>query len=86
MKLGEYELEERIAVGGMAEVYRGRAVGAQGFEKLVAIKRILPAFAKDARFVQMLITEARIHAALAHQNIVQIHDLGVSEGNECSSF
>ncbi len=82
MKLGQYELLGRIAVGGMAEIYRGRAIGEEGFEKLVAIKRILPHFARDTRFISMLVTEARIHAALSHRNIVQIHDLGISEEGE----
>jgi serine/threonine protein kinase len=82
MRFGQYEILGRIAVGGMAEVYRGRAVGDEGFEKPVAIKRILPPFASDARFVSMLVTEARIHASLSHKNIVQIHDLGISEEGE----
>jgi serine/threonine protein kinase len=82
MKFGQYELLERIAVGGMAEVYRGRVAGAEGFEKLVAIKRVLPEFARDERFISMLLTEARIHSALSHRNIVQIHDLGISEDGE----
>ena len=82
MKFGQYELLERVAVGGMAEVYRGRVAGAEGFEKLVAIKRILPAFARDDRFIALMLTEARIHSALSHRNIVQIHDLGISEDGE----
>ena len=82
MKFGQYELLERIAVGGMAEVYRGRVAGAEGFEKLVAIKRVLPEYARDERFISMLLTEARIHSALSHRNIVQIHDLGISEEGE----
>jgi serine/threonine protein kinase len=82
MKFGQYELLEPIAVGGMAEVYKGRVVGAEGFEKHVAIKRILPELAEDERFVKMLLTEARIHSALSHRNIVQIHDLGISEDGE----
>jgi serine/threonine protein kinase len=82
MKFGQYELRELIAVGGMAEVYKGRVVGAEGFEKFVAIKRILPDLAEDERFVKMLLTEARIHSALSHRNIVQIHDLGISEHGE----
>src|SRR5262245_28109084 len=82
MKLGQYEIFERVATGGMAEVYRACAVGEEGFQKPVAIKRILPHFAKDARFVSMLVQEAHIHAALHHRNIVQIHDLGVSEEGE----
>ena len=82
MKFGQYELLEPIAIGGMAEVFKGRVVGAEGFEKYVAIKRILPDLVEDERFVKMLLTEARIHSALSHRNIVQIHDLGVSEGGE----
>ena len=82
MKFGQYELLEQIAVGGMAEVFKGRVVAAEGFEKLVAIKRILPDLAEDERFVKMLLTEARIHSALSHRNIVQIHDLGISEEGE----
>src|SRR6478736_8253799 len=82
MKFGQYELRELIAVGGMAEVYKGRVVGAEGFEKYVAIKRILPDLAEDERFVQMLLIEARIHSALSHRNVVQIHDLGISEDGE----
>lgn len=66
----------------MAEVYRGRVAGAEGFEKLVAIKRVLPEYARDERFISMLLTEARIHSALSHRNIVQIHDLGISEDGE----
>jgi eukaryotic-like serine/threonine-protein kinase len=82
MKFGQYELLERVAVGGMAEVFRGRVVGAEGFEKWVAIKRILPEFARDDRFISMLLSEARIHSALSHRNVVQIHDLGTSEDGE----
>src|SRR5579871_210011 len=66
----------------MAEVFKGRVVAAEGFEKLVAIKRILPDLAEDERFVKMLLTEARIHSALSHRNIVQIHDLGISEDGQ----
>jgi eukaryotic-like serine/threonine-protein kinase len=82
MKFGQYELLEPIAVGGMAEVFKGRVVAAEGFEKFVAIKRILPDLAEDDRFVKMLLTEARIHSALSHRNIVQIHDLGISEDGQ----
>ena len=66
----------------MAEIFRGRAFGEEGFEKLVAIKRMLPNYARDNRFVAMLVTEARIHASLSHRNIVQIHDLGISPDGE----
>ena len=80
--LGHYELFDRFAVGAMAELYLGRARGEEGFEKMVVIKRVLPRLADDKRFVQMLQTEARIHASLSHKNIVQIHDLGVSADGE----
>ena len=79
---GRFLLFERVAIGGMAEVFKGRVVAAEGFEKYVAIKRILPDLAADERFVKMLLTEARIHSALSHRNIVQIHDLGISENGE----
>ncbi len=82
MRFGHYELFERFAVGDMAELYFGRALGEEGFEKPVAIKRVLPHLAADQRFVHMLQTEARIHASLSHKNIVQIHDLGVSAEGE----
>jgi serine/threonine protein kinase len=81
-RLGHYELFDRFAVGAMAELYLGRARGEEGFEKMVVIKRLLPRLADDKRFVQMLQTEARIHASLSHKNIVQIHDLGVSAEGE----
>jgi serine/threonine protein kinase len=82
MRIGHYELFDRFAVGAMAELYLGRARGEEGFEKPVAIKRILPRLAEDVRFAQMLQTEARIHASLSHKNIVQIHDLGISSEGE----
>jgi len=80
--LGHYELFERFAVGAMAELFLGRARGEEGFEKMVVIKRVLPRLVDDKRFMQMLQTEARIHASLSHKNIVQIHDLGVSAEGE----
>ena len=82
MRFGHYELFDRFAVGDMAELYMGRAYGEQGFEKPVAIKRILPHLAADERFVHMLLVEAGIHASLSHKNIVQIHDLGISPEGE----
>lgn len=72
-----YELVERIGSGGMAEIFRGSAIAAGGFEKPVAIKRILPHLCQDKRFVELLIAEAHILSLLRHRTIVQIFDVGV---------
>ena len=78
--LGPYELTQRIATGGMAEVYLARRAGPHGFQKVVAVKRILPQLAQDADFVAMFIDEARVCARLAHPNIVQVFDFGEHDG------
>ncbi|MBK8482643.1 MAG: protein kinase [Proteobacteria bacterium] len=77
---GRYLLTEHIAVGGMAEIFGAKIVGAMGFEKNVAIKRILPQFASDASFVQMFVTEAKLVCHLEHPNIVQVLELGEIDG------
>ncbi|MEM9069331.1 MAG: serine/threonine-protein kinase [Myxococcota bacterium] len=77
MRVGPYELLERIGVGGMAEVFRARQSGADGFERFVAVKRILPGISEDEDFVKMFIDEAKIAVQLAHPNIAQIYDLGM---------
>ncbi|HET9621487.1 MAG TPA: protein kinase, partial [Kofleriaceae bacterium] len=74
-----YELLDRIGVGGMAEIFRGKAVAAGGFEKPVAIKRILPHLSQDKRFVELLIAEAKVLSLLKHRNIVQIYDVGLGD-------
>src|SRR5262245_19276671 len=63
----------------MAEIFRGKAVAAGGFEKPVAIKRILPHLAQDPRFVELLIAEAKVLSLLKHRNIVQIFDVGLGD-------
>src|SRR5439155_4410749 len=73
---GKYYLLDRVNVGGMAEVFRAKATGVEGFEKLVAIKRILPNIAEDDEFITMFIDEAKIAVQLTHANIAQIYDLG----------
>ena len=78
---GKYQLLEKIATGGMAEVYRARAFGMAGFEKILVIKRVLDHMAKDQEFVEMFIDEARIAVRLQHVNIVQVFDLGEVEGH-----
>ena len=79
--LGPYVLEQRVAAGGMAEVYVARRRGPHGFEKTVALKRILPELAHDPEFVAMFVDEARVSARLCHPNVVQIFDFG-DEGDE----
>jgi serine/threonine protein kinase len=74
---GKYYLLERINVGGMAEVFRAKAYGVEGFERLVAVKRILPNIAEDKEFIRMFVDEAKIAVQLNHANIAQIFDLGV---------
>ena len=78
---GKYQLLEKIATGGMAEVYRARAFGMAGFEKILVIKRVLDHMAKDQEFVEMFIDEARIAVRLQHVNIVQVFDLGEVDGH-----
>ncbi len=73
---GSYRIIGRIGSGGMAEVFLGKAVGAAGFEKDVAVKSILPAYTLDPRLTAMLIEEARLATYLNHANIVQVLDLG----------
>src|SRR6478736_7058381 len=73
---GRYTLLERLAVGGMAEVFRSKISSSHGFEKVLVIKRILPHLAADAAFVSMFIDEANLTAQLTHQKIVQILDFG----------
>ncbi|WP_434383388.1 serine/threonine-protein kinase [Melittangium boletus] len=74
--LGKYFLHERLGVGGMAEVFRATYSPEGGFEKVVAIKRILPAYAEDEDFVTLFRREAELVSLLNHPNIVQVLDVG----------
>lgn len=73
---GRYVLLERVAAGGMAEVFRAKRKGVEGFEKIVAVKRIHSHLSTNKDFVEMFIAEAKMVASLSHPNIVQIFDLG----------
>ncbi len=73
---GKYFLIEKLATGGMAEIYKAKTFGVDGFEKLLAIKRILPHCSTDKEFITMLIDEAKLSVALSHTNITQVFDLG----------
>jgi serine/threonine-protein kinase len=75
-QVGRYQILDRLAVGGMAELFKATLTGDHGFEKLVAIKKILPHLATDRSFVEMFIDEARITAQLDHRHIVQVFELG----------
>jgi serine/threonine protein kinase len=80
MQIGRYELVRKIAKGGMAELFLARAGGPGGFEKTLALKRILPHLAEDPSFVAMFLTEARLASRLHHTNLVQIFDCGQAKG------
>ncbi len=73
---GKYCLLERVSVGGMAEVYRARPLNAPGFQRYLAVKRILPNLAEDDEFISMFVDEARIAVQLHHRHVCQIYELG----------
>ena len=75
-RFGQYEIIEKIASGGMAELYKAKRTGVEGFQKIVAIKKILPHLADDEEFVTMFADEAKLAAQLNHPNIIHIYDLG----------
>lgn len=73
---GPYEVYERIGVGGMASVHRAKKQGIEGFERVVALKRMLSHLADDQTFINSFVREARLASQLQHANIIQIYDLG----------
>jgi serine/threonine protein kinase len=80
-QFGDYHLLEKIATGGMAEVWRARAYGLAGFEKILVIKKVLNNLSGDDEFIRLFIDEARIAVQLLHVNIVQVFDLGEVNGH-----
>ena len=78
---GKFFLLQRLAVGGMAEIFRARVPGAGGFEKELVVKRILPARAQDEGFIKMLVNEAKLTVQLTHSNIAQVYECGKIDGN-----
>lgn len=80
-RLGRYFIVEEIASGGMATVYHAKLKGPAGFEKDVAIKKILPAWSQQKEFAEMLIAEAKVLVHLSHPNIVQIFELAQERDN-----
>ncbi len=77
---GKYVLLEKLATGGMAEVFLARGNGAGGIGKFFAIKRILPQYAESPEFIDMFKDEAKIAINLSHSNIVSIHEFGIEKG------
>jgi eukaryotic-like serine/threonine-protein kinase len=76
-----YHVIDRIAAGGMAEVYRGESAGIEGFRKKVAIKRVLPKLSENRDFIDMFLDEARLCAYLNHSKCVQVFDIGQGAGS-----
>ena len=76
IQFGKYVLTNKIAVGGMAEIFEAKLYGVSGFEKPMVVKQILPQYAGDADFIKMFINEAKIAVSLSHGNIVAIYELG----------
>src|SRR5579859_4909742 len=73
---GKFFLYEKLAIGGMAEIFKAKLYGIAGFEKTLVVKQILPEYASDVEFVNMFIDEANIAVSLTHGNIVPIYELG----------
>lgn len=78
---GKYQLVDKIATGGMAEVFRAVSTSIGGFRKEVALKRILPHLSTDAEFVSLFIDEAKLTVSMSHGNIVQVFDFGRIDNN-----
>src|SRR3954464_1293446 len=79
-KLGRYELLGPLGAGGMAEVWKAKAVGPGGFERQVVIKCIQPAHSSDPEFVRLFVDEAKILGLLHHPNVVQVHEFADDDG------
>ena len=79
-QLGRYHLLDRIAFGGMAEIYRAKTFDANGTPHLVAVKRVLAHLAEDDDFIQMLVDEAKIASVLRHQSIARVYEFARAHG------
>jgi eukaryotic-like serine/threonine-protein kinase len=79
-QLGRYHLLDRIAFGGMAEIYRAKTFDANGHAHLVAVKRVLAHLAEDDDFIQMLVDEAKIAGLLKHGNIARVYEFARAHG------
>jgi serine/threonine protein kinase len=80
LQLGRYQILKQLATGDVADVLLARATGLEGFARHVVIKCIRPELATEQRLIESFLEEARIAAALHHQNVVQVHDIGEQDG------
>lgn len=71
--LGRYKVLRRLGTGGMAEVFLAKSTGAEGIEKVLVVKRVLPSFARSSKFITMFVDEAKVAMRLNHPNIVQVY-------------
>lgn len=81
IQFGRYTIERLLGIGGMAEIYRARVSGLEGFEKPVVIKRVRSQYAQDETIVRMFVDEAKICASLNHANLVSVYDFGSEAGH-----
>ena len=79
-QLGRYRILKRLGTGGMAEVFLAKSTGAEGIEKLLVLKRVLPSFARSGKFISMFVDEAKVAMRLNHPNIVQVYAFEQSSG------
>jgi serine/threonine-protein kinase len=80
-RLGRYHLTDRIAFGGMAEIYRGFTYDDEGFRRDVAVKKLLPHFVEDGQFIDMLTDEFKLVSQLRHPNIAEVYELAEVDGS-----
>ncbi|AKF04192.1 serine/threonine protein kinase [Sandaracinus amylolyticus] len=78
-ELGRYRLCAELAAGGMATVFLSSTISSAGFSKVVALKRIHEHLARDARFVDMFLDEARVASRITHPNVCSVFDFGAVE-------
>jgi len=79
-QFGRYTLLHRFASGGMADIFLGRLVGSDGFQKIVAIKLVRRDLGANPEFIKMLVDEARLVSRISHPNVVNVYELGRVEG------
>jgi len=80
--IGSYEIIAKLARGGMAELFLARDGSPEGFDKLVVLKKILPRYAENPRYVQLFLDEAKLAAGLDHPHIARVYDMGRADGHD----